>query len=171
MHFLMIRDLKTKVWHQNDFQAFKWRIFSQTSTEGSGKNKKSGVFLLSLQLEDMFWHYTRFFHFCEINKKKSNFFRLVITLLNIYIKNIKNSKNQFFQTISKKVVFFIFLYSGNGLTIRCQKVERGLPHMNSKLLVNLTFWKTEYLIAQLRTGIWQKNIRLKTCPQGVLEAQ
>ena len=27
---------------------------------------------------------------------------------------------------------------------------------------NLTFWKTEYLIAQLRAWIWQKVIRLKT---------
>ena len=31
--------------------------------------------------------------------------------------------------------------------------------------------KTEYLIAQLRTGIWQKLIRVKTFPQGVLQAQ
>ena len=29
----------------------------------------------------------------------------------------------------------------------------------------------EYLIAQLRTGFRQKVFRLKTCPQGVLEAQ
>ena len=36
---------------------------------------------------------------------------------------------------------------------------------------NLTGWKTEYLIAQLRIGIRQKSIRLKTCPQGVLQAQ
>ena len=35
----------------------------------------------------------------------------------------------------------------------------------------MTFWKTEYLIAQLRTGIWRKVIRLKTCPQGDLQAQ
>ena len=57
------------------------------------------------------------------------------------------------------------------LTIRYQKVENGSSHTNSKLLVNLTFWKTEYLIAQLRTGFRQKVYRLKTCPQGVLEAQ
>ena len=31
--------------------------------------------------------------------------------------------------------------------------------------------KIEYLIAQLRTDIWKKNFRLKTCPQGVLQAQ
>ena len=31
--------------------------------------------------------------------------------------------------------------------------------------------KFEYLIAQLRTGFRQKVFRLKTCPQGVLEAQ
>ena len=46
-----------------------------------------------------------------------------------------------------------------------------LPAHFCKLLVNLTFWKTEYLIAQLRTGIWRKVIRHKTCPQGVLQAQ
>ena len=38
-------------------------------------------------------------------------------------------------------------------------------------LVNLTGWKTELLIAQLRAGIWRKVFRLKTCPQGVLQAQ
>ena len=36
---------------------------------------------------------------------------------------------------------------------------------------NSTFWKTEYLIAQLRTGIWRKFIRLKTCPQGDPQAK
>jgi len=56
-------------------------------------------------------------------------------------------------------------------TIRCQKIENGLPHTNSKLLVNLTFRKTEHLIAQLRAGLQQKVPRPKTCPQGVLEAQ
>ena len=52
-----------------------------------------------------------------------------------------------------------------------EKVENRVPHTNSKLQVNLTGWKTEYLIAQLRTGFRQKFFRLKTCPQGVLEAQ
>ena len=46
-----------------------------------------------------------------------------------------------------------------------------MPAQSCNLLVDLTFWKTEYLIAQLRTGIWRKVIRVKTCPQGVLEAQ
>jgi len=50
-------------------------------------------------------------------------------------------------------------------------VENGSLHTNSKLLVNLTFWKTEYLIAQLRTGFRQKVFILKTCPQGVLKVQ
>jgi hypothetical protein len=40
-----------------------------------------------------------------------------------------------------------------------------------KQLTNLTGGKTEYLIAQLRTGFWKKHFRLKTCPQGVLQAQ
>ena len=40
-----------------------------------------------------------------------------------------------------------------------------------KVLVNLTGWKTELLIAQLRAGIWQKVFRLKTYPQGVLPAR
>ena len=39
---------------------------------------------------------------------------------------------------------------------------------NSKLLTNLPSWKTEYLIAQLRTGFQQKLFRLKKCPHGVL---
>ena len=59
----------------------------------------------------------------------------------------------------------------SNLTIRCQKVEKGLPHTNLKLLVNLTFWKTDYLIAQLRAGFQQNVFRLKTCPRGELEAQ
>ena len=33
------------------------------------------------------------------------------------------------------------------MTIRCQKVESGLPALFSKLLANLTGRKTEYLIA------------------------
>ena len=64
----------------------------------------------------------------------------------------------------------IFLFYPN-LTIICQKVEKGLSHMHLKLVPNLTGWKTEYLIAQLRTGFRQKVFRLKTCPQGVLQAQ
>ena len=36
---------------------------------------------------------------------------------------------------------------------------------------NLIVWKTEYLIAQLRTGFRQKLFRLKTCPQGVLSSE
>ena len=40
-----------------------------------------------------------------------------------------------------------------------------------KVLVNLTGWKTELLIAQLRAGTWRKVFRLKTCSQGVLPAQ
>ena len=44
-----------------------------------------------------------------------------------------------------------------------QKFELNLLAQNCNLLVNLTFWKTEYLIAQLRTRIWWKLIRLKTC--------
>ena len=58
------------------------------------------------------------------------------------------------------VLSLIYSFYPN-LTIRCQKVEKRVSHTNSKLLVNLTFWKTEYLIAQLRTGIWRKVIRLK----------
>ena len=57
------------------------------------------------------------------------------------------------------------------LTIRCQKVENRLSHTNSKLCTNLTGWKTEYLIAQVRAEIWRKVFWLKTCPQGVLQAQ
>ena len=53
----------------------------------------------------------------------------------------------------------------------CQKVENGSPDMFSKLLTNLIGWKIEYLIVQLRTGFRQKLFRLKTCPQGVLQAQ
>jgi hypothetical protein len=50
------------------------------------------------------------------------------------------------------------------LTIRCQKVENGLPDLFSKLLANLIDWKNEYLIAQLRAEFQQKLFRLKTCP-------
>ena len=57
------------------------------------------------------------------------------------------------------------------LTTRCHKVEKIVRQTNLKLLVNLTSWKTEYLFAQLRTGFQQKLFRLKTCPQGVLQAQ
>ena len=47
------------------------------------------------------------------------------------------------------------------LTTRCGKIEKIVRQTSSKLLVNLTNWKTEYLIAQLRTGFWQKLFRLK----------
>ena len=57
------------------------------------------------------------------------------------------------------------------LTTRCQKVEKIVWLDELKLLANLTGWKTEYLIAQLRTGFQQNLSRLKTCPQGVLHAQ
>ena len=35
----------------------------------------------------------------------------------------------------------------------------------------MIFWKLAYLISQLRTGFRQNLLRLKTCPQGVLQAQ
>ena len=65
----------------------------------------------------------------------------------------------------------IFLTKLKILTTRCQKFELNLPAHFSSLIINLTVWKTEYLIAQLRTGIRQKVIRLKPCPQGDLQAQ
>ena len=62
---------------------------------------------------------------------------------------------------SKKLKIMICLFYQNGkmlfwkwpwnqllyptLTIRCQKVKSGLPALFSKLLANLTGWKTEYL--------------------------
>ena len=55
--------------------------------------------------------------------------------------------------------------------IICLFHQNGVLHTNSKLLANLTGWKTEYLISQLRAGFEQKLYRLKTCPQGVLQAQ
>ena len=55
--------------------------------------------------------------------------------------------------------------------MRCQKIKTELLDMFSKLLVDLIGRKTEYLIDQLRTGFRQKLFRLKTCPQGVLQAQ
>ena len=54
------------------------------------------------------------------------------------------------------------------LTGRCQKIGNIELQMNSKLLINLIFWKLAYLISQLRTGFRKKLFRLKTCPQGVL---
>ena len=63
-----------------------------------------------------------------------------------------------------KIIYFIQTWSSDR-----QKVENGSSHTNSNLLVNLTFWKTEYLIAQLRTGFRQKVFRLKTCPQAQYE--
>ena len=69
--------------------------------------------------------------------------------------------------------FFVVLLQGvfkncvTNLTIRCQKFENGSSDTRLKLIANLTGWKTEYLIVQLRTRFRQKNSRLKTCPQGV----
>ena len=40
-----------------------------------------------------------------------------------------------------------------------------------KLLSTLVGWKFAHLISQLMTGIQQKLFRLKTCPQGLLQAQ
>ena len=74
----------------------------------------------------------------------------------------------------KKIVFWKWpknhLFYPN-LTIKCQKIEKGLLHTNFKLVTNLTGLKIEYLIAQLRTDFQQKVFRLKTCPQGALQAQ
>ena len=41
-----------------------------------------------------------------------------------------------------------------------QKVEKKLPYTNSKPIVNLTDWKTEQLIAQLRKDFGKKFIKL-----------
>ena len=57
------------------------------------------------------------------------------------------------------------------LTTRCQEFELKLPDHFVKLLTNLAGWKVAYLISQLRTGIWRKLFWLKTCSQGVLQAQ
>ena len=99
-------------------------------------------------------------------------------------RNVITNKKNFFL---KKLRIMICLLHRNGktllilllknhllypnLTTRCQNVEKIVRQTNSKLLLNLTGWKTEYLIAQLRTGFRGKNFRLKTCPQGVLQAQ
>ena len=46
------------------------------------------------------------------------------------------------------------------------KIWKKVASSFCKVLVNLTGWKTEYLIAQLRKGIWRKVVRLKRYPQG-----
>ena len=51
------------------------------------------------------------------------------------------------------------------------KSWKGIAAHELKTTKNLTNSKTEYLIAQLRTGFRQNVLRLKTCPQGVLQAQ
>ena len=51
------------------------------------------------------------------------------------------------------------------------KIWKKVASSFCKVLVDLTGWKTELLIAQLRAGIWRKVFRLKTCPQGVLQDQ
>ena len=57
----------------------------------------------------------------------------------------------------RKLEFFFF-----------EKIEKMISFISPIIHRN---GKTEYLIDQLRTEIRQKRFRLKTCPQGVLQAQ
>jgi hypothetical protein len=128
-----------------------------------------------------FWNFfLKFFLSKKHSKKnsyliswKNNHFTLLtfFEILNFWI--LKNLKIDIFHQ-NGKMPSFLWLKNNSlyaNLTTRCQKVENILLRTNSKLLPNLTGWKTEYLIAQLRTGFQQKVFRLKTCPQGVLQAQ
>ena len=67
-----------------------------------------------------------------------------------------------FKPISR-IAFFHFCEINRSL-------QNRLQHMFLKLLTNLVSWKLAYLISQPRTGIRQKNFRLKTRPLGVLQA-
>ena len=103
-------------------------------------------------------------------------FRNLITnqkkIENIFFEKFQNS-DVFISPKRKKPVLEMALRSSNISKINQQmsKNWKQTAAHELKLLVNLTGWKTEYLIAQLKTGFRQKVHRLKTCPQGVLEAQ
>ena len=60
--------------------------------------------------------------------------------ITIGLGDIQNTvyNNTYFDSIEKKDTRLDHSLYPN-LTIRCQKVENGLPHTNSKLVVDLTF--------------------------------
>ena len=103
------------------------------------------------------------------------FRNVIINQKEIEKKNLEKTQNNdlFISLKQKNSIFFLLknhlLYPN--LTTRCQKVEKKISADELKLLLNLIGWKTEYLIAQLRTVSQQKLFRLKTYPQGVLQAQ
>ena len=106
-------------------------------------------------------------------KDKLRLFEVQINLSTPQMMCVQISLYAFFRFCEINVLEMVLnhLFYPN-LTIRCQKIEKGLLHTNSKLyMYKFDRLKTEYLIAQLRTGFRQKVFRLKTCPQGVLQAQ
>jgi hypothetical protein len=76
-------------------------------------------------------------------------------------------KKKFWQNSKSWFVYFTETENHHQMSRIWKKVASSF----CKVLANLTGWKTEYLIAQLRAGIWRKVFRLKTCPQGKLQAQ
>ena len=130
-----------------------------------------------------------FFRFGEINRSlfwvfsKKNFqFFLVDYYISKYIKNKTGKKKNFEKTQNndmfispkrKNTILEMALKSFilSKLDHQMSKSWKGSAAHELKLVTNLTGWKTEYLIAQLRTGFRQKVYSIKTCPHGVLQAQ
>ena len=70
--------------------------------------------------------------------------------------NFQPTRTESRRSLTKNLTIFNIIHWVAGT--RCQKDEKIVRQMNSKLLLNLTGWKTEYLIAQHRTGFQQKLI-------------
>ena len=97
---------------------------------------------------------------CSHNPKGLDWWKCTFCSIFIQLIGIANSY---------RGVFRILIMSK--LDHQMSRIWKKVASSFCKVLANLTGWKTEYLIAQLRAGIWRKVFRLKTCPQGVLQAQ